>query len=95
MPKGIKYGGRVKGTPNKVTAISKRAISELLSEYNDSGKMRSDFFSPELTEKDRLTLAEKLMQYVMPKMQAVAFTEADEKTRTIEDTLIELSKPKD
>lgn len=93
MPIGKKYGGRQAGTPNKVTSITKAAIAELLAEYQDSGKMRADFYALE-DGKDRLYIAEKMMQYVMPKMQAVAFTEADEKTKTIEDTLIELSKPK-
>ena len=95
MPKGKKYGGRVAGTPNKVSSITKAAIAELLADYQESGQLRDDFYSSEVTPKDRLYIAEKMMQYVMPKMQAVAFTEADEKTKTIEDALIELSKPKD
>ena len=83
------------GTPNKVTSITKAAIAELLTDYQQSGQLRDDFYSDEITPRDRLYIAEKMMQYVMPKMQAVAFTEADEKTKTIEDALIELSKPKE
>ena len=93
MAKGKKYGGRVAGTPNKVTALTKSAIAELLAGYHDSGKMQEDFDAIE-DPKDRLVIAEKMMQYVMPKMQAVAFTDADEKPITIEKTLIELSKIK-
>lgn len=43
---------------------------------------------------ERLALVERLIQYTTPKMQAVAFTETDEQTKTIEDRLIELSQPK-
>lgn len=89
--KGMKTGGRVKGTPNKTTSITKAAIAELLSNYHKSGKMKADFDSIE-DPKDRLLIAEKMMQYVMPKMQSVAFTDIDEKPKTIEDTLKELSK---
>lgn len=81
----------MKGTPNKTTSITKAAIAELLSNYHKSGKMKADFDSIE-DPKDRLIIAEKMMQYVMPKMQSVAFTDIDEKPKTIEDTLKELSK---
>lgn len=91
--KGKKTGGRVAGTPNKVTVTAKKAIADLLADYHGKGMMTEDFLA--LEPKDRIVIAEKLMQYVIPKMQAVAFTESDEKTRTIEDALIELSKPKD
>lgn len=91
--KGKKTGGRVAGTPNKATSITKAAISELLAEYQSSGKMKADFDAIE-DPKDRLVIAEKMMQYVMPKMQSVAFTDADERPITIEDKLKELSKIK-
>ena len=92
--KGKKTGGRVAGTPNKTTSTIKSAIASLLDDYHKSGKMKEDFDAIE-DPKDRLALAEKFMQYTTPKMQAVAFTDADEKPRTIEDMLITLSKPKE
>ena len=67
--RGKKTGGRQKGTTNKVTMMGKQVIAELLSNYNSSGLMESDFM--QLDGKDRITIAEKLMQYVMPKMQSV------------------------
>lgn len=89
--KGKKYGGRQKGTPNKTTSMSKKIIAELLDNYSASGLMASDF--EKLLAKDRLYIAKDLMQYVMPKMQAVAVDmDADVKTRTTEDKLLELSK---
>jgi hypothetical protein len=89
--RGKKTGGRQAGTPNKTTGVTKKVISDLLDHYNTSGKMVDDF--DKLDPKDRITIAEKLMQYVMPKMQstAVDMTLNDEK-KTIEDTLNELAK---
>ena len=85
-----KTGGRVKGTPNKVTAFSKATIAKMIADYSDSGKMSLDFDS--LDPKDRLQIAEKMMQYVMPKIQSVEVDIASEKPRTIEDMLIELAE---
>lgn len=92
--KGKKTGGRVKGTPNKATATLKESIVDMLSEYRDSGDMKSDFNA--LDPKDRLLISEKMMQYVMPKIQAVAI-EAGRGVRkvTIEEELINLSKEKE
>lgn len=90
MAIGKKTGGRQKGTPNKATLLGKASIVGLLADYDSSGLMASDFAA--LEPKDRLAIAEKLMQYVMPKMQstAVGFT-SEEKIRTIEDLLSDLA----
>lgn len=88
--KGKKTGGRQKGTPNKVTTMSKAAIAEVLSGYNESGLLQSDFML--LKPLERITIAEKLMQYVMPKIQSVAVDlGGGDENRTIEDKLISLS----
>lgn len=85
-----KTGGRVAGTPNKVTSLTKAAISQLLTNYKDSGLMDSDFRS--LEPKDRMMIAEKLMQYTMPKIQSVEVDLSENmRKRTIEDRLLELS----
>lgn len=88
--KGKKTGGRQAGTPNKVTTMSKDIIANLLSDYRESGLMQSDF--ADLEPKDRLTIAEKLMQYVIPKVQSVAVDIHAERQKTIEDTLVELAE---
>lgn len=44
-----------------------------------------------LEPKDRLAIAERLTQYVMPKMQAVSAEVNDQRNLTIEDRLRELS----
>ena len=89
-----KTGGRQKGTPNKTTTITKQVIANLLSSYHQSGLMEKDFIS--LDPKDRLVIAERLMQYNLPKMQATSIDmTVDEKKKTIEETLSELSKEPD
>lgn len=85
-----KTGGRVKGTPNKTTTFTKEAISNLINEYYESGKMSLDFSA--LDPKDRLQIAEKMMQYVMPKIQSVEVDIASERPKTIEDKLRELAE---
>lgn len=84
-----KTGGRVKGTPNKATSMSKAVIADLLNTYSSSGLMSEDFMA--LEPKDRLAIAERLTQYVMPKMQAVSAEVNDQRNLTIEDRLRELS----
>ena len=68
--KGKKTGGRQKGSLNKTTTVGKSIITGLLSEYSESGMMHNDFLM--LEPKDRMAIAEKFMQYVMPKMQATS-----------------------
>lgn len=88
--KGKKTGGRVKGTPNKATVMSKTIINALLADYSNSGLMSKDFLA--LDSKDRLTIAEKLMQYVIPRMQStsVDLAVANDK-KTLEETLATLA----
>ena len=91
MAAGKKTGGRKKGTPNKVSKLGKEFLAEMLCNYSESGLMNEDFM--ELEPKDRLTIAEKLMQYVMPKMQSTSVDlNAASNTRTIEDMLSDLSE---
>jgi len=85
-----KIGGRTKGTPNKVTADMRATIKSLLDEYSGSGKMSDDFLT--LDPKDRLMVAEKLMQYAIPKLQATTIDVSEHAQKTIEDTLLELSQ---
>lgn len=80
----------MKGTPNKTTTMNKKIISSLLADYSESGLMGKDFMG--LEGKDRLYIAEKLMQYVIPKMQSTAVDlSVSEEKKTLEETLSELS----
>ena len=90
MAIGKKTGGRKKGTPNKATTLGKEVIVTLLADYSESGLMTSDFMA--LDPKDRLLIAEKLMQYTMPKMQSTAVDiTAVDREKTIEERLAELA----
>lgn len=71
--------------------LGKEVIVSLLSDYSQSGLMTSDFMA--LDPKDRLIIAERLMQYYMPKMQATAIDlSTGEREKTIEDRLAELAE---
>ncbi|MBR5835226.1 MAG: hypothetical protein IKY66_03585 [Bacteroidales bacterium] len=90
--KGKKTGGRQKGTPNKITSDTKEAIANLLNNYAISGDMEKDFKAIK-SGKDRLYVAEKFAQYIIPKQQAItAEVGVDVHEQTIEDRLVELSK---
>ena len=85
-----KTGGRQKGTPNKAPTPVKSIITNILTEYSNSGQMKKDF--DKLDPKDRMAIAEKLSQYVMPKIQAVSVDlESNISKITIEQELINLS----
>lgn len=85
-----KTGGRKKGSQNKVTKTTKEVIANLLQDYSDSGLMQSDFAA--LEPKERMFIAEKLMNYTTPKMQSVAMSGDTEKPITIEQRLRELAE---
>lgn len=75
---GKKWGGRQKGTPNKINAFTKQLIQKLLDEYHSSGTMKDDLNA--LTSKDRLEVYIKLAGYLLPKPQAVSLEVKTEKT---------------
>lgn len=88
--KRVKAGGRQKNTPNKITSVTRQTISNLIAEYENSGLMFKDFKS--LEPRDRLMVAEKFLNYTIPKMQAQALeVNVNGGNKTIEDTLAELS----
>ena len=67
-PKGTpKTGGRQKGTPNKVTASVKGWLSCLI----DKNRKQIERDLKAVEPMERLQMIEKLMQYVVPKQQAI------------------------
>ena len=65
-PKGSpKVGGRVKGTPNKVTAPIREKFQQLLDEYGID-EMVKDLRA--LSPKDRMTIIAALAEYIVPKL---------------------------
>ena len=84
----IKTGGRQKGSPNKVTSAVKECISKMLTDYTNSETFLKDF--SELEPKERLMIAEKLMNYVVPKMQSVAVEDVNKDKNSTVAMLIQL-----
>lgn len=65
---GKKFGGRQKGTPNKLTKELRSVLKDVLYEEIDRLPERLD----KLDTKDRLELLVKLMPFVFPKVQSVS-----------------------
>lgn len=89
--KGKKTGGRQKGTPNKTTGQLKQRISCIIDQYETSGQLSRDIEA--LEPRERITIMERLMQYVVPKMKSVEM-ELNETGggTTLEDRLRQLSQ---
>ena len=64
---GVKGGGRKKGTPNKDNKDLKIWVKQLLEENTD--QLKEDF--AELAPEKRWQIAEKLLNYVLPKEQSI------------------------
>jgi|JI10StandDraft_1071094.scaffolds.fasta_scaffold2264720_2 hypothetical protein len=65
-PKGSpKVGGRVKGTPNKVTAPIREKFEKLLDGYGID-QMITDLKA--LSPKDRMMIISGLAEYIVPKL---------------------------
>ena len=61
-----RLGGRVAGTPNKVSGTLKEWLTLLI----DKNRKQIEKDLKSLSPKDRLQVVEKLMQYVIPKQAA-------------------------
>lgn len=85
-----KTGGRKKETPNKVTTITRNAISETASDYLTSETFKEDFMS--LDAKDRLLVITKLVEFVIPKYQSTSIDISVNEKKTIEDQLLTLAE---
>lgn len=62
----VKTGGREPGTPNKLTGDMREKLQSLLNDNIDRVQDDLDNLQP----KDRLQVIEKLLSYVLPKLQA-------------------------
>ena len=67
---GNKYGGREKGTPNRITKELRSLLKDIM--YDEIGALqeRLDALNP----KDRVELLIKLMAYALPKITSVSHT---------------------
>ena len=67
---GKKYGGREKGTPNRMTKELRAILKDVLYEEIETLQERLDSLNP----KDRVELLIKLMPYALPKTTSVSHT---------------------
>ena len=67
---GNKYGGRQKGTPNRITKELRSLLKDVM--YDEIGALqeRLDVLNP----KERVELLVKLMPYALPKVTSVSHT---------------------
>lgn len=65
---GKKFGGRQKGTPNRMTKELRTVLKDLLYEEIEVLQERLDALEP----KDRIELIIKLMPFALPKVNAIS-----------------------
>ena len=65
---GKKFGGRKKGTPNKMTKELRSTLKDILFNEIEEIEDRLDLLDP----KDRLELLIKLMPYALPKVTSIS-----------------------
>ena len=68
--KGIKYGGRQKGTPNRMTKELRSILKDMMYQEIDIIQDHLDQLSP----KERIEILIKLMPFVLPKTTSISHT---------------------
>jgi hypothetical protein len=82
---GNKYGGRTKGTPNKLTSKIKDKLSSIISEAIDSLDLE------DMTKSERLKLIQLTLPYVITKPQ---IEETPQEPQTYQIEIIESASRK-
>jgi len=67
---GKKYGGRKRGTPNRMTKELRSVLKDILYEEIEVLQERLDALNP----KERIELLIKIMPYALPKVTGVSHT---------------------
>ena len=67
---GNKYGGRQKGTPNRMTKELRTLLKDILYQELEQVRERLELLEP----KERIELLIKLMPYALPKVTSVSHT---------------------
>jgi len=67
---GVKYGGRVKGTPNRMTKELRSVLKDVLYQELEQIQTHLDTLKP----KERVELLIKLMPFVLPKVTSISHT---------------------
>ena len=72
---GNKYGGREKGTPNKLTKEIRKILNNIFHKELEKVEENLNTLEP----KQRLELLIKLMPYVLPKVESISESDAESK----------------
>ena len=67
---GVKYGGRQKGTPNRMTKELRSVLKDILYKELEQIQVYLDSLKP----KERIELLIKLMPYALPKVTSISHT---------------------
>ena len=67
---GNKYGGRQKGTPNRMTKELRVLLKDILYQELEQLQERLELLEP----KQRIELIIKLMPYILPKVNSISHT---------------------
>jgi hypothetical protein len=67
---GKKYGGRQKGTPNRMTKELRSVLKDIL--YQELEQIQEHLEA--LNSKERVELLIKLMPYILPKVTSISHT---------------------
>jgi hypothetical protein len=67
---GVKYGGRQKGTPNRMTKELRVVLKDLLYQELEQIQAHLDSLKP----KERIELLIKLFPYALPKVTSISHT---------------------
>lgn len=70
MPKGQKFGGRQKGTPNKVTAGTREALKNFLEAQRPEFEKAFIKLSP----KEKVYAYTKLLPFITPQYSSINFS---------------------
>ena len=67
---GVKYGGRQKGTPNRMTKELRSVLKDVLYQELEQIQTHLDTLKP----KERVELLIKLVPFVLPKVTSISHT---------------------
>lgn len=85
--------GRPKGIPNKLTTNVKEVISSILAKYTNESE-ENNFYDDfkNLDGNDRVKVALKMMEFVVPKLQRTTIEDNTTRKREIDDVIAKLTQ---
>jgi hypothetical protein len=88
---GTKFGGREAGTPNRLTSELRVRISDFLTDNFD--QVQTDFKT--LDPEKRIMIYEKLLSFVLPKMQSIQIPELQPERPIVGITFVDFAEERE